>query len=148
MSTNWREDFPPLTEDSPAESLIRIRFRWYSRQATKTRLIYQALGLAQLVAALFIAVSIAIDAPTWLAPALGGSIALAEGIRTLFGLHDTYPAYRRTAEALRNEAWLYVQRADRYADAPDAAKLLAERVVELSSEETAEWASALRSRRT
>jgi hypothetical protein len=148
MSTTWHEDFPPLSEDSPAESLIRIRFRWYSGQATKTRLIYQALGLAQLVAALFIAVSIAIDTPTWLAPALGGSIALAEGIRSLFGLHDTYPAYRRTAEELRNEAWLYAQRAGRYADAPDPAKLLAERVVELSNEETVDWANALKGRRS
>ena len=146
MATLRDSDFPALGTDAPAEQLISLRFRWYHRQANRARVAYRGLGTVQLVAALFIAISAAINTPTWFAPALGGVIALAEGIRTLFGFKDSYPTYRRTAEDLRNEAWLYVQRAGRYAAAAEPSKLLTERVVEISHTETADWEAALKQR--
>ncbi|HEY3558125.1 MAG TPA: DUF4231 domain-containing protein [Kribbella sp.] len=139
-------DFPALGRDVPAELLISIRFRKYSAQAHSARFWYRILGIAQLCAALVIATSVAISAPSWLAPALGGVIALAEGVRTLFGLKDAYPTYTRTAQELRNEAWLYAQRAGRYAEADEPVKLLAERVVEISHTETEDWEAALKAR--
>lgn len=139
-------DFPKLGQDAPAEKMIYIRFRWYHRQANQARIAYRTLGVVQLVAALLIAISVAFDVPAWAAPALGGVIALAEGIRTLFGFKDSYPTYRRAAEELRSEAWLYAQRAGRYDEADDPLKLLAERVVEISRSETVDWESALRAR--
>lgn len=141
-------DFPKLAGDSPAEQLITIRFHWYSSQARKTRLAYRSIGILQLIAALVIALSIAIHAPTWLAPALGGLIALAEGVRTLLGLQDSYPTYRRAAEELRNEAWLFAQQAGRYADATDRPQVLAERVVEISNSETEQWVGAFHQRKS
>ncbi|MEU4195744.1 DUF4231 domain-containing protein [Kribbella sp. NPDC026611] len=146
MSKLRDSDFPALGTDAPAEQLISLRFRWYNRQANYSRIAYSTLGSIQLLAALFIAISLAIQAPTWFAPVLGGVIALAEGIRTLFGFKDSYPTYRRTAEDLRNEAWLYVQRAGRYETTDDASRLLAERVVEISHTETADWVAALKQR--
>jgi hypothetical protein len=146
MSRLRDSDFPALGKDAPAEQLISIRFRWYAAQARRARIWYRALGTVQLIAALVIAISVAIKAPTWLASALGGVIALAEGIRTLFGFKDTYPTYTRTAQELRNEAWLYSQKAGRYAKAGDAVKLLAERVVEISHTETENWEAALKAR--
>src|SRR5215468_8330138 len=144
MTTLRDSDFPALGTDAPAEQVISIRFRWYVAQAKRARIAYRALGVIQLLSALVIAISVAINAPTWLAPTLGGVIALAEGIRTLFGFKDTYPTYTRAAQDLRNEAWLYAQRAGRYADTPDATKLLAERVVEISHAETVDWEEALK----
>jgi hypothetical protein len=134
------EDFPTLQGDSPAEQLIAIRFHWFNTQANRARHAYRGMGILQLVAAVAIALSVAFDAPHWFAPALGGVIALTEGARTLLGLQDSYPAYRRTAEELRNEAWLFAQQAGRYADAEDRPQLLAERVVEISSAQTEQWA--------
>jgi hypothetical protein len=146
MSRLRDSDFPALGTDSPAEQLISIRFRWYVGQARRARIWYRALGTVQLLAALVIAISVAIKAPVWLAPALGGVIALAEGIRTLFGFKDTYPTYTRTAQQLRNEAWLYAQKAGRYARADEPVRLLAERVVEISHSETEDWEAALKAR--
>ena len=146
MSKLRDSDFPALGTDTPAEQLINVRFHWYHRQANRARIAYRALGTVQLVAALVIAISVAINVPTWLAPALGGVIALAEGVRTLFGFKDSYPTYRRTAEDLRNEAWLYAQRAGRYETAEDPEKILAERVVEVSHTETEDWEAALKQR--
>jgi hypothetical protein len=146
MSKLRDSDFPALSTDTPAEQLISVRFHWYHRQANRARIAYRALGTVQLVAALVIAISVAINVPTWLAPALGGVIALAEGVRTLFGFKDSYPTYRRTAEDLRNEAWLYAQRAGRYETAEDPEKILAERVVEISHTETEDWEAALKQR--
>ncbi|RZU03326.1 uncharacterized protein DUF4231 [Kribbella rubisoli] len=146
MSKLRDSDFPALGTDTPAEQLISLRFQWYNRQANWARIAYRGLGTVQLVAALLIAVSVAFDVPKWFAAALGGVIALAEGIRTLFGFKDSYPTYRRTAEDLRNEAWLYVQRAGQYATAEDAGKLLTQRVVEVSHSETSDWEEALKAR--
>jgi hypothetical protein len=146
MSRHRDQDFPPLGSDTPAEQLIGIRFRWYADHARRARIWYRILGSVQLFAALVIAISVAIKAPVWLAPTLGGVIALAEGIRTLFGFKDTYPTYTRTAQQLRNEAWLYAQQAGRYAAAADPVKLLAERVVEISALETEDWEEAVKAR--
>jgi hypothetical protein len=146
MASLRDSDFPALGTDSPAEKLISIRFRWYHQQANQARVAYRTLGILQLVAALVIAISVAIQAPSWRAPALGAVIALAEGIRTLFGFKDTYPTYRRTAEELRSEAWLYAQRAGRYATGENSDQLLTERVVEISRAETTDWETALKAR--
>jgi len=146
MSTLRDSDFPALGTDAPAEQVITIRFRWYAAQAKRARIAYRALGVVQLFSALVIAISVAINTPAWLAPTLGGVIALAEGIRTLFGFKDTYPTYTRAAQDLRNEAWLYAQRAGRYADAMEPTRLLAERVIEISHAETMDWESALKAR--
>ncbi|NIK57848.1 DUF4231 domain-containing protein [Kribbella shirazensis] len=146
MSRLRDSDFPALGTDTPAEQLIGIRFRWYATHARRARIWYRALGTVQLLAALVIAISVAIEAPIWLAPALGGVIALAEGVRTLYGFKDTYPTYTRTAQQLRNEAWLYAQKAGRYARADEPVRLLAERVVEISHSETEDWEAALKSR--
>jgi hypothetical protein len=146
MASLRDSDFPALGTDSPAEKLISIRFRWYHQQANQARVAYRTLGILQLFAALVIAISVAIQAPHWLAPALGAVIALAEGIRTLFGFKDTYPTYRRTAEELRSEAWLYAQRAGRYATGENSDQLLTERVVEISRAETTDWETALKAR--
>jgi hypothetical protein len=146
MASLRDSDFPALGTDSPAEQLITVRFRWYQRQAKHARVAYRALGTIQLFAALVIAISVAISAPTWMAPSLGGVIALAEGIRTLFGFKDAYPTYTRTAAELRNEAWLYAQRAGRYTEVEDPVKVLAERVVEISQAETIDWEAALKAR--
>ncbi|SRR6266540_4760261 len=146
MASLRDSDFPALGTDSPAEKLVSIRFRWYHQQANRARIAYRTLGVIQLFAALVIAISVAIQAPNWLAPALGGLIALAEGIRTLFGFKDTYPTLRRTAEELRSEAWLYAQHAGRYASAENPDQLLTERVVEISKAETTDWETALKAR--
>jgi hypothetical protein len=143
MPSNDLADFPDVGA-SVAEQLLVKRFRWYSRQATLTRLGHLGLGLAQLTAALVIAVSIAFSAPRWLAPALGAGIAFLEGARALFRVQDSYLAYRAAAEELRNEAWLFAQRAGLYANASTPQALLAERVVDISSRENTAWASTLR----
>jgi hypothetical protein len=146
MTTHKSHDFPELTGDAPAELLITLRFQWYFRHATRARIMYRSLGSVQVLAAVMIATSVAVDAPRWLAPVLGGVIALSEGLRTLFGFKDTYPTWTRTAQQLRNEAWLYAAKAGRYTEASDPVQLLAERVVTICEEETSDWEAALRAR--
>ncbi|HET8684023.1 MAG TPA: DUF4231 domain-containing protein [Micromonosporaceae bacterium] len=143
MADSDPADFPDVGA-SVAEQLLVRRFRWYSRQAGAARLGYLGLGLAQLAAALVITMSLAFSAPRWLAPALGAGIAFLEGARALFRVQDSYLAYRAAAEELRNEAWLFAQRAGVYREASAPEALLAERVVEISSREGTAWASTLR----
>jgi hypothetical protein len=136
-------DFPTL-RDSPAEQLAVRRFGWYARQARRSRLAYWSLSLVQLGAAVVIASSAAFDSPRWTIAILGALIALAEGVRSLFRVQEGYLACRVAAEQLRNEAWLFAQRAGDYADKTDPQALLAERVVEISARENASWTESLR----
>lgn len=139
-------DFPELGT-SVAETLLTCRFRWYSQQATATRRAHLGLGLAQLAAALVIAVSIAFSAPRWLAPALGALIAFLEGVRSLFRVQDSYLSYRAAAEQLRNEAWLFAQGVGDYSDSANPQERLAERIVQISTQENEVWVSTLRGSR-
>ncbi|GAA5029221.1 DUF4231 domain-containing protein [Actinopolymorpha pittospori] len=143
MGAGEFRDFPTL-RDSPAEQMATRRFGWYARQARLARLAYWSLSLVQLAAAVVIASSAAFDSPRWTIAILGALIALAEGVRSLFRVQEGYLAYRVAAERLRNEAWLFAQRAGDYAGAADPHGLLAERVVEVSSHENATWTESLR----
>jgi len=142
MNRSDSVDFPELGS-SVAEQLLRVRFGWYSRQATRSRLGHVGLGIVQLIAALVITLALAIQAPSWLSPALGALIAFVEGVRTLFRVQDAYVSYRQAAEELRNEAWLFAGKVGRYASTEDRDVVLAERIIEISARENATWVSTL-----
>ena len=74
------------------------------------------------------------------------AFAFTAGVLLTLGFKDSYPTYTRTAQQLRNEAWLYAQRAGRYAGVGDPALVLTERVVEISQDETEAWEAALKQR--
>jgi hypothetical protein len=136
------KEFPALSNSEP-DRFLRDQFRFYDRHARHARWAYLGVSVTQLSLALGIASSPAFSVPTWFAPVLGGLVAFCEGAKQLFRVHDDYVSYRGTAETLRQEAWLYSQHAGPYRDARDKTRLMVERTLALTKQETAAWAQAM-----
>jgi len=68
-------------------------------------------------------------------------VVVLEGIQHIFQFQEHWITYRSTAEALKNERYLYLAKAGPYAG-EDRDRVLAERVAALLSQEHTKWASA------
>jgi hypothetical protein len=115
---------------------------WYDGKAGRNRVWFQSLKVTQIVVAAAIPVVAAAGASTAVAGALGGVIVVLEGLQQLFQFQQNWVAFRGTAEALKHEKFLFLAAAGPYAGAERATALLAERVENLVSQETAAWASS------
>jgi Protein of unknown function (DUF4231) len=119
-------------------------FRWYGRAATSTRLSYQVIKVAVLVIGAAVTVLAATRASSALTAALAASVVVLEGIQQLFQFQSNWITYRGTAEAMRQQAFLYVAQAGPYADTQTRRERLAEFMTEITAKESAGWASTLR----
>jgi hypothetical protein len=119
-------------------------FQWYGRAATSTRLSYQVIKVAVLVIGAAVTVLAAIRASSVLTAALAASVVVLEGILQLFQLQSNWITYRGTAEAMRQQAFLYVAQVAPYADTQTRRERLAEFMAGITATESAGWASAMR----
>ena len=79
------------------------------------------------------------------AAVLGSVVVVLEGIQSRFGFQTNWTTYRKTAEALKREQYLYLAQAAQYAG-DDREKVLAVFVESLISDETTRWAATRSSR--
>jgi hypothetical protein len=123
---------------------LDAHFQWYGRAATRTRLSYQVIKVAVLVIGAAVTVLAATRASSALTAALAASVVVLEGIQQLFQFQSNWISYRGTAEAMRQQAFLYVAQVGPYADTQTRRERLAEFVTEITAMESAGWASAMR----
>jgi hypothetical protein len=130
-----------MSDDLTMQRLDK-QIEWYSGHAAYNQWLYRTLKVVVIVAAALIPFLSGMEGvrPQYVG-ALGVLIAIAEGIQQLNQHHANWISFRATAEALKNEKYLYLAKAGPYAEAKDAHALLAERVVSLLSQETAKWKS-------
>jgi hypothetical protein len=131
----------PAMEADPTWVRLEDQIAWYDRASQRKQRWYKRLKLLELM----VAASLPVAAGLQLAPlaigVLAATVVVLEGSEHLFQLHEQWISYRSTCEALRRERYLYLSRAGQYAMAPDAHKLLAERVEDLLGRENARWLS-------
>ena len=118
-------------------------FAWYDRKATVARWGYIVVRLVAITAAAVVTVLAAWGAPGPLTASFGAVIVVAEGAQQLFQFHTNWINYRRCAEEMRQQAILYVARAQPY-DGADRRDLLAAAMHSLVSTEGVNWATAAR----
>ncbi len=150
-STVSRNEYVDLPQPSLKDEAERVawqmllkRFAWYSRQATITGAGYLAARIGESTLAAAITVTGGLGLSSWVSAALGAAILLIESVLQLMQLHNNYISYRITAEALRNEAWLFATPAGDYVAVEGRGQRLADRVRAMSLQENAAWASAMR----
>jgi hypothetical protein len=146
--TGWQAGTLPAPPDEAERrdflwQHLVAQFRWYDRAANRCRRPYQALKIASLVLGGAVTVLAAIGAPAWLTASLAASIVAAEGIQQLFQLHTYWISYRATAEALRQQAFLYSAHVDPYADPATRRDRLADVVRAITVKENTSWAKAM-----
>jgi hypothetical protein len=132
-------------ERAPALGRLEDQLGWYERSAARSQRSYRLLKLIQLVLAAAIPVAAAAGADSILLGVLGGIVVVGEGVQQLFHFQENWISYRTTAEALKQEKFLYAAQAGPYRQ-PDGAPgvVLAERVETLLAGERAGWAGTVR----
>lgn len=119
-------------------------FAWYDKAATRSRLLYQGLKLTALAAGAAVTVLAAISAPAALTAGLAGLVVVVEGAQQLFQFHPNWISYRSTAEALRQQAFLYSADVSPFDDPTTRRELLAVCLRDLTMRENAAWTSTMR----
>jgi len=102
---------------------------------------YKTIKVLQLVAAATVPVVAGLGASGWVTGSVGSAIVVMEGIQQLFRYHEYWLSYRAACEALRRETWMFEARGGVYRTADDPDILLAERLHEITSQESARWMS-------
>lgn len=123
---------------------LAAHFRWYGRAATRTRLSYQVLKVAVLVMGAAVTVLAATRASSALTAALAASVVVLEGVQQLFQFQSNWITYRRTAETMRQQAFMYVAQVGPYADTETRRERLADFMSEITTTENAGWTNTMR----
>lgn len=123
-------------------SEIESRLRWYDSKASLSRILYLTAKVVELVAAAAIPIVAILQVDRVLIASLGAAIAVVAGLEQLFRFQERWINYRRTAEALRTELFLYRTNAGPYGQQPSesaAAQLLANRSADHFLRESNRW---------
>jgi hypothetical protein len=120
------------------------QFQMYSQAATGTRRKYQVIKVAVLVISATVTVLAATRVSSALTAALAASVVVLEGVQQLFQFQTNWTTYRGTAEAMRQQAFLYVAQVGPYADTQTKRERLAEFMAKITAMEGASWATVMR----
>jgi len=138
---------PAPPDDAERRDLIwqqlTARFDWYDGAANRCRRGYQALKMATLILGGAVTVLAAIGAPAWLTASLAAAIVATEGVQQLFQLHAVWISYRATAEALRQQAFLYAAHVAPYNDPATRRDHLADAIATITTTEITSWAKTM-----
>jgi hypothetical protein len=128
----------------PAMARLEDQIDWYDRKSRRAQRWFKALKVVQLVTAGLIPLItvFSLPAPDKLSAVLGLTILVVEGLQQLNQYQANWISYRSTCEALKHEKYLFLAQAGPYANSPQAATLLADRIEGLISQEHAKWVSA------
>lgn len=141
-------ELPHPTEPADEQDLLwkeyEAHFRWYDRAATRSRRAYAALKVASLTVAAAVPVVAALRAPAGVTATLAAVVVVVEGILQMFQLQTNWISYRATAEALRQQAFLYAAQVDPYNDPGTRRDRLATFLSSTTGRENTTWAQGMR----
>lgn len=129
-----------MGSDELDATLLRLedQIAWYDAKSATNQRWHRRAAVAQLGCSVAIPVIAWLTTPLW--PAiLGAAVAIVTGLNTLFQWEFNWINYRATCEKLKHEKHLFEAKAGPYADAPNAQRLLAERIEATVSREHASW---------
>ena len=129
----------PGPEASPGLHRLDDQLAWYERRGRHNKLWYHGLKVTQIVVAAAIPVLAAAGGSAAVAGALGAIVVVLEGLQQLFQFQQNWVAYRRTAEALARERFLYLAAAGEYEASERREATLAESVERILSQERDTW---------
>lgn len=142
-----REDgltLPPIPGIDPADPVLAVadaQIRWYDTNSARSRDWHFRLRTAQLLFAALIPITqVPAGAVGWRvsAAALGGLVALFQGIDTIHHYGDHYVAWRATCQRMLRERQLFAAGAGPYAAGKDT-KVLAANLALIEDEEQQHW---------
>jgi hypothetical protein len=150
-SEAWKRmtsDLPAPRSQEDREDLLwqelAAQFAWYERAATRTRLSYQVLKVAALVAGATVTLLAAISAPAALTASVAAVIVIVEGAQQIFQFHSNWISYRGSAELLRQQAFLYAAEVKPYDEATTRRTRLATVLMRVTTKEKTVWSNTMK----
>lgn len=128
---------------------VPVVAKWesYRRGGRRHRRSYALTELAAIVGAAAIPVVAVTDLPDLVVALLGAAVLVATGVRTAFGLHESWVQDSRVQFAIEREVALYLVKADPYADGGAAVELV-KAVESITWESGRQWPPVRRERLT
>lgn len=136
-----------IAETEYFEQRLDDQIAWYDRKSSVNQAAYKRLRLIEIIAAaaipllagyaqqsVYVGVAIGV---------IGLTVAVLAGIVNLYRFQENWNEYRATAEALKQEKYLYLVRAEPY-NGDQPLELLVQHVESLLKSETTGWAQAMR----
>lgn len=111
---------------------------WYDRKSIRAQRAYRILKLAQLVIGAAVPVVAGLDFPPYVTATISAILVVSEGVQQLYQWQTNRVLYRRAAEALKREKYMYLAGVGEYAG-PDPAQKLAARIELIFLDEHAKW---------
>jgi hypothetical protein len=133
----------PGHETKLVEQQFTAQFRWYDRQATRTRLTYQVLRVAALAIGAIVTVLAASSAPAALTASLAATVVVLEGVQQVFQLQKNWISYRSSAEGMRRHWFLYSARLFPYDVDVTRTGLLANAMQDVAATENSGWGTTM-----
>jgi len=134
-------------QENPTMKRLEEQIDWYDKKSAFNQSCFKRLKIIELVTAtlipLFAGFSTLIPYPASaiITGGLGALIIVFESLQSLYQFQSNWISYRSTCERLKHEKYLWLAKAEHYADAKDPDRLLAERVESIVSVEHAKWVS-------
>lgn len=119
------------------------QINWYDTKSQIHQKWYKRLKVSEFIAGFIIPISTTIKYNNFavVSAIMAGIILLAESLISLYNHHDNWVEYRRTAELLQHEKYMYYTNTGVYSNELEPFKLLVERVETLISSENINWAN-------
>lgn len=141
--TNWGlMDMPP----DPPVVLRRLadQINWFNRRSQQNQTKYKVLKGAIYFAAAAVTLTPVLDQfryqfTTVTAALLGAAIIFLQNLLSMNNCRGNWLSYRRTCEELKRQKYLYLSRAESYADSEEPEVLLASRIETILVDERDEW---------
>lgn len=119
---------------------VTAKWEWYRKSGKRHRRSYGLTELSAIVGAAAIPVVAVTDLPALVVALLGAAVLVATGVRTAFGLHESWVQDSQIQYAIEREVALYLVKAAPYADGSAAVRLV-EAVEAITWEGGRQWAS-------
>jgi hypothetical protein len=131
-----------LSQDEYLNDRLDRQIKWYSKKATVNKRLNNWSRILMIVMGTAITIVTQVDIETNIKSIvltlIGSSVALLAGLSGILKFQEKWMTYRSTAEALRQENFLFKAKAGPY-DNTDAFKILVTKVESIISNENSSW---------
>ena len=126
--------------DEPVPAAVLAKWRAYKRMSTRSRVRFNVAETVAIVGAAAVPVAAAANLRSWIIAAVGSTVLVATGMRTILDVHTNWIEQARVLYSMEREIALFTVSASPY-DGTGAVQLLVTTIENLTGEELDRWAA-------
>jgi len=127
-----------MTEEQYLKTRVDDQIKWYDKKSVTNKTLYFTLKVLEILFASAIPIITLFEGTKIIIAILGALISVIASVLALYKPSDKWKQYRNTAEALKNEKYIYLAKAGTYVS-DEPYKMLVERIEFIVSKENSNW---------